>query len=146
MSTLATRKKIFLEALEKTLGVVSTASEKVGQDRSVHYRWMQSDPKYKKAVEEIENKALDFAESKLFELISGAKVKEDKVFCQDGKIITQPIIKQFAPDTAATIFYLKTKGKNRGYVERTELTGKDGNPIETNENVILYLPDNGRDK
>ena len=27
------------------------------------------------------------------------------------------------------LFYLKTKGKSRGYVERQELTGSDGKPI-----------------
>jgi hypothetical protein len=32
-------------------------------------------------------------------------------------------------DVASTIFYLKTKGKKRGFVERTELTGNEGQPI-----------------
>lgn len=32
---------------------------------------------------------------------------------------------------AAIIFYMKTKGKNRGYIERIETSGKDGGPIET---------------
>lgn len=31
------------------------------------------------------------------------------------------------------------------YTNKHELTGKDGGPIETNQNVVFYLPDNGRD-
>jgi hypothetical protein len=32
-------------------------------------------------------------------------------------------------NVAATIFYLKTQGKQRGYIERQEVTGADGAPI-----------------
>lgn len=36
-------------------------------------------------------------------------------------------------NTAIIIFTLKTLGKERGYVERSEITGKDGGAIETRE-------------
>ena len=55
------------------------------------------------AYEELQNVALDFAETKLHQRI------------QEGS-------------DAATIFYLKTKGKARGYIERTEISGA-GAPI-----------------
>jgi len=32
-------------------------------------------------------------------------------------------------NVAATIFFLKTQGKKRGYVERQEVTGAEGAPI-----------------
>jgi hypothetical protein len=35
----------------------------------------------------------------------------------------------------AIIFTLKTLGKSRGYIERQEVTGRDGGPIEVNANV-----------
>lgn len=97
-------KKALLEALEKSLGVVTTACKKLGIGRTTYYDWYNNDPDFKKAVDELSNVALDFAESKLHEQIADNS-------------------------TSATIFYLKTKGKNRGYVERTEHTGIEGTKL-----------------
>jgi hypothetical protein len=91
-------KAAMLVALEKCLGVVTDAAKKVGINRTQHYDWINKDPKYAARVEELDNLALDFAESKLH-----AKIK--------------------AGDTTAIIFFLKTKGKKRGYVERQEIVG-----------------------
>src|SRR4051812_42832968 len=93
-------KKALLEALEKSLGVVTTACKTVGLDRGTFYRYYNEDADFKKEVDSIEDIALDFAESKLHKQIDKG-------------------------DTTATIFYLKTKGKRRGYIERQEVTGKD---------------------
>ena len=89
-------KKARLDALEKSLGVVTAACKSVGIGRTTHYLWMQEDPEYKKAVDELSDVAIDFAESQLHKQI------------RDG-------------NSTATIFFLKTKGKNRGYIERQEI-------------------------
>lgn len=89
--------------MESSLGVVSNACEKVGMSRTTHYEWMKDDPEYRAKVNELSNKALDFAESKLHELIKRG-------------------------NTAAVIFYLKTKGKERGYVERQEVRVEQEKP------------------
>ena len=89
-------KKLVLEALEKSLGIVTTACKKVGIGRTQYYQWLKDDEEFAKAVDDIQNIALDFAESKLHEQIG------------DG-------------NTSATIFYLKTKGKKRGYIERSDI-------------------------
>jgi hypothetical protein len=91
-----TLKKAMIEALEKSLGVVTTAAKTVGIDRSTHYEWLKTDEEYKASVESIADIALDFAESQLHKQISNGEV-------------------------SSTIFYLKTKGKGRGYVERQEM-------------------------
>lgn len=93
-----------VEALKKTLGIVTTAASQVGISRNTHYTWMQEDPDYKAEVDAIADMAIDFAESSLQRQI------------QDG-------------NTTATIFFLKTKGKERGYVERQEVTGINGSGI-----------------
>ena len=96
MTKTDTHKKAMIEALEKSLGVVTSACKSVGIARQTHYTWMREDEEYKDAVDAIGDVALDFAESQLHKQI------------QDG-------------NSTATIFYLKTKGKKRGYVERQEI-------------------------
>jgi hypothetical protein len=91
-----TLKKNFLAALEKTMGIVSTAAKKTKISRSVHYDWIKEDENYRLQVQSIGDIALDFAESKLMQSINNGS------------------------DTA-TIFFLKTKGKDRGYVERSQM-------------------------
>lgn len=94
-------KKALLDALENSLGVVTTACQEAGIGRTTFYEYYKSDPVFKEQVDELQNVALDFAESQLFKNIKGGS-------------------------DAATIFFLKTRGKGRGYIERSEFTGKDG--------------------
>jgi hypothetical protein len=88
-------KKAMLLALEQSLGIVTAAAKSVGIDRTTHYLWLKDDEEYKAAVDSIQDITLDFAESQLHKQI------------KDGEV-------------TSTIFYLKTKGKKRGYVERVE--------------------------
>jgi hypothetical protein len=104
-------KKAIIEALEKSLGVVTTACKIVGVGRTTFYEWLKDDEEFAKQVDDIQNIALDYAESQLHKQIG------------DGS-------------TAATIFYLKTKGKKRGYIERQEITGADGMPTNFQIEII----------
>lgn len=101
----------FIEALEQSMGIISHAAKKIGVDRTTPYRWMREDEEYKKRVDEVLNVPLDFVESKLFEAINHNNI-------------------------TAIIFYLKTKGKHRGYVERHELTGIDDKDIKVEIEVL----------
>lgn len=111
MTNSDTLKKNMIEALEKTLCIVSTACKMVGISRNTHYRWIKEDLEYAKEVEDLENVILDFAESHLH-----LQIKEGSV--------------------PATIFLLKTRGKKRGYVERQEITGADGEQTSFEVNII----------
>ena len=104
-SAISTPKKAaMLEALERSLGIVSTAAKAANIDRQTHYNWLKDDPNYKAAVEAIQESVIDFAESHLYKLI------------KEG-------------NPAANIFYLKTKGKNRGYIERQEIEVSEKKPL-----------------
>ena len=93
-----------INALTESLGIVTIACKKVGISRQSHYDWYKEDENYRNAVDDLSDVALDFAESMLHKQI------QDK-------------------DTAATIFFLKTKGKKRGYIERQEVTGAGGKDL-----------------
>jgi transcriptional regulator of acetoin/glycerol metabolism len=41
MNSTDTRKQAMLHALEKTLGVVTSAARQVGIERTTHYNWMK---------------------------------------------------------------------------------------------------------
>ena len=105
------KKEAFLEALEKSMGIVSQATKKIGIDRTTPYRWMKEDTEFEDKVMEIQNVVGDFAETKLYELVN------------DGV-------------PSAVIFLCKTKFKNRGYVERQEITGMNGKNLDINIEVI----------
>lgn len=84
-----------LENLEKYWGVVSVACRATNISRQTHYRWLKEDPAYREACEEMPDVVLDNVEHELHKQI------RDRI-------------------PSSTIFYLKTKGKKRGYVEASE--------------------------
>jgi hypothetical protein len=51
--------------------------------------------------------------------------------------------KAISGDTTSIIFWLKSQAGWKD-TQRVELTGKDGGPVQTEEAVHFYLPDNGR--
>ena len=116
------KKGEMIEALKTTLGIVSKACEAVDISRDTHYRWLKEDKGYLEAVTSVNERSIDFAEGQLFNLIAGAK---KQVVTNQGNIVE---IKD-APNPTAIIFYLKTKGKHRGYVERVEAEIQLGDTI-----------------
>ena len=96
-----TTKKAMLSALVTSLGVVTDACNACKIPRRTFYNWMERDAKFREQVRDIDNIALDFAESQLHKQIKNGEV-------------------------SSTIFYLKTKGKSRGYIEKSEIDHTSG--------------------
>ena len=104
ISTLSPKKKTFIEAWIKTFGNVTQSCEMTGIHRSTYYLWLKEDENFVNVIEgeEVQERFIDFLESKL------AKKINDN-------------------DTTALIFALKTKGKKRGYIEKTEQENTNNN-------------------
>lgn len=105
-------KERMIEALTKSLGIVTNAVKVTGISRSTHYAWMEKDHEYRRRVEEATDAQIDFVEGNLIQRI------------QEG-------------DTTATIFYLKTKGKKRGYTERMEIAPAEGTAMSFYQMLMM---------
>ncbi len=92
-------------AARNSKGFVTTIAKTLGVSRKHIYTLMKKYPTFAQAIEDERETIKDFAESKLFQLID------------EG-------------NPTAILFFLKCRAKDRGYVERTEITGADGGDIK----------------
>lgn len=100
----ARNKARFLKAYEASLGNITAASNAIGIARTTYYLWRDTDPEFVKACEDAIELQKDFVESQLMKLI------------RDG-------------DSGSVRFYLQTKGRDRGYGDKMELTGAGGKDL-----------------
>jgi len=106
------RKAQFLKAFPRKNYHISRTCTDVEISRRTYYDWMENDPDFKADIEALEEADIDDAEDSLRTLRKGIpKRKADGTF--DGWISK--------PDVTANIFYLKTKGRKRGYEETTKV-------------------------
>jgi hypothetical protein len=112
-----------IKAIKEADGLLTMAAKKAGVCYDTVWRYTQDYPSVKQAVQEAKEATLDFAESKLYENMR-------------------------AGDNACIIFYLKTQGKSRGFVERQEVehSGSIGvKPEElTDSELTAIVQGNGR--
>ena len=81
-----------LEALKRNRGNISAACKAVNISRPTFYEWRDNNPEFAQAAEDVREELIDMAEDTLLTMI-----KEKNVI--------------------ATLFFLKTQAKSRGYIE-----------------------------
>ncbi len=84
-----------IQIYEKKGCNITATCTALGISRKTFYEWKEKKKKLAEGLEAAEEAIIDFAESKLVEHINN-------------------------DDVQALIFFLRTKGKKRGYVEKTE--------------------------
>ena len=106
----------FEEAIKGSGGIMSAVAKRVGCDWQTAQRFIKNSDKLAKMFEAEREIVLDMAESTLFNSIK-------------------------AGDTSDAKWLLSRLGKERGYAERKELTGADGEAIELTMKQLRELPD-----
>ena len=99
-----------IDALTEHYGIVTDACQKVGIARKTHYEWYKLDSEYKQQVDDIQETALDFVETKLFKNI------------KDGK-------------EASIFYYLNNRGGSRGY-NRNNMNPE----LEHKKTIVINFP------
>lgn len=93
-----------IQALQASNGLQAGAARALGVTRQTVANYIKDNPVIKAAYEDVNETTIDKVEGKLLEQVNSGNI-------------------------TAIIFYLKTKAKHRGYVERQEFTGADNEPL-----------------
>ena len=108
--------EIFSKVANACGGILSDIAANLSVDRNTVYSWCNEDADFQQALDDSRERFIDLAESNLRKLVAGVPAIETN---EKGE-------KQFAgwiekPSETAIIFTLKTRGKKRGYIERSEM-------------------------
>ena len=117
-----------LEAVKGSGGYITGIANALKCSRMTIYRRMEAETEIQEAVKDEKEFQIDFVEGQLMGLIRGDVAFQNP----DGTTAYRT-----PPNPTAIIFYLKTQGKGRGYVERQELTGADGKDIITDLSFVI---------
>lgn len=101
----ARSKSRVIKALDAAGGIITQASVLLGVERTTLHRYLNLYPDVRDKRRQIQDKRIDIAETKVVEAID-------------------------AGDMRTVRWYLDRFGRDRGYVTRSEITGKDGGPVE----------------
>lgn len=102
--------------IDELSGNLTAVAKRLKCSRPTLYKFVKAHPTVQDALDSAREVMLDNAESSLYRnALNG--------------------------DTTALIFFLKTQGKKRGYVERVESTGPGGKPIQTETRYIEMSDD-----
>lgn len=111
-------------ALALSGGIANRAAKKLGCDPTTVRRYIDRHPELIAIQEECKEGLKDDAEDQLARAVRRG----------EGWAIK---------------FFLLTQGRDRGYVDRKEVTGADGTPLgggRSNQVVVIQVPDNRRDQ
>lgn len=107
------RPAVIAAAIIEHKGDLVSAADQVGCTVRTIYNYRDEHPVVAEAMDETKKRTHNHVRNRLMDLIDAGNV-------------------------AATIFWLKTQGKDEGWVERTELTGAHGHAVEVEHRGTVH--------
>lgn len=115
--------KQFIDAINGSGGIITAIAQRVGCTWNTAKKYIDTHSTVREAYDAECERIGDIAESVLIRNIR---------YAYDQQEVTKKPV-----DSADVKWYISKKLKDRGYVERQELSGPAGGPIETRSNVNL---------
>ena len=109
-------RELFRKVCEANAGIIGGIASTLRVRRSTVYLWCSKYPEFRQALNDAREQFIDLAESNLRKLVAGVPAIETD---ENGNKRFVGWIER--PSETAIIFTLKTRGKKRGYVERSEV-------------------------
>jgi hypothetical protein len=107
--------KTIIKAITNSGGVMSTIASRLSCTWYTAQSWVNASPETLRAYKDEEEKILDTADIGLYKEVQNGNLQAIK-------------------------WIQATKGKRRGYVERVETTGANGQPLESNIKIVVKSP------
>lgn len=98
-----------------------------GVVRSTWYEWKLKHKEFSDSLKEWKEEANSRVERSLYERAMGYSVPEDKIFNQNGEPLIVPTTKNYPPDTAAAIFWLKNRNPEK-WKDKQDIDFNDKTP------------------
>jgi hypothetical protein len=98
-------------------------------DESTFYDWKNKHKDFSKAIKEGKEEADANVGKSLYDRARGYRIEEEKIFIVDGKVKKVKTFKEYPPDAASMIFWLKNRHPEN-WRDKTESEIKVKNKIE----------------
>ena len=96
--------------------------------------WKKDHPRFMESIKKGKVQADAEVSAKLFHRAKGYEHKETKVFNQQGEIITHDVVKHYAPDPTAAIFWLKNRQPDK-WKDRKEVD----NNVKSDKPLVIEI-------
>jgi transposase-like protein len=110
---------VMIEALQRTGGVIAAAARLIGCSRNTVMRYIEQYDEVREVYDQENEVNLDDAESTLIDYVRGTATWD-----LEGRPLQKPIDEKTRLD--ALKFYLRTKGRQRGYGDRQDIDVTSG--------------------
>ncbi|MBA7800602.1 terminase [Citrobacter freundii] len=109
-------------------------------DESTINRWKQDYPEFCESIKKGKAIADGDVTDRLYQRAMGFVAPDVDIRVIDNKIVETPLDKYYPPDTAAAIFWLKNRQKDKWRDKHDhEVTGKDGGAIQIETSPMSTL-------